>query len=790
MKRFTKLFRKGSEARKIVLLCIALIHFSGIYAQENPSIKGTLIEKKTNEPMPYSTVALIRISDSTMINGSVSDEHGVFNITPVIPGNYLLRVSAIGYKPAIRSIAVRNKGITEAGIIYIEDSTMVLKEVTIVSDRVKAKSEGDKTTFYMTKKILDATNTGTDVLKLIPGIQVDFGQNISLEGSRNIQIFVDGKERDASFVSQLAPGLIERVEIISKPTSDYDGNSTGAINIILKKEHNSGVSGQIYAEIPTSCSEIYVRPNYSVNWGFKNLNLYTSYKGELTYLDLHENTIRKEWDCNGKNVITSNQYVRQKDWSHRFSYGLDYSINPHDQLSFYGFYNPWSRELDGDADSRISGTINNQWNARKEDTDINAGTFYSLDYKHNFTREGRVLAIEISNYHMKANNSTTYIPEGNENLPTQINTSEPKQNVLSMKVDYTSPFAKQLDFSTGIKTRYQVLQDGCLPGFYYDEKIFAAYGSLTWKHAKCFLNMGLRAEESAVKLKDHFNSQELSFFPDATFNYKYSSRQSIQLSYSRSITRPNVYQLNPITTIDDPFTVIKGNPFLKPEFRNSIFIEYSIRVKTNYIATRLFYNRMNRVINDLTFINDTGAFETQVQNMGNIHQFGIQISGTMKLGILTINPFLQIFDLYSSGNSLAKYYGIENRHNLAYNSGLSAILSFRHDISASLVFQYASPKNDIQSNSFSGALYFLTLEKTFKQNVKIGVACALPFTKSFAYQGSEINGSNFSSRYEGDVQVSNPFCWLKLSYQFNTGKRKEAIVHAPEEIDNLPKKGF
>jgi outer membrane receptor protein involved in Fe transport len=643
----------------------------------------------------------------------------------------------------------------------------------------------------MTKKMLDATSTGMDVLKLIPGIQVDLMQNISLEGNRNIQVFVDGKERDGSFISQLDPKQIERIEIMSKPSSNYDGNTTGAINIILKKDRNSGISGQVYAEVPTSFSELYIRPNYTLNWGCKKLNLYTSYKGEMTYLDLHESTLRKTWNSSGTSEISSNQYVRQKDWSHRFNFGIDYFISTRDQLDLYAFYNPWSRELDGNADLQLSGSANKVWQARKEDTDMNTGTFYSLYYRHNFKKEGRGIAVEISNYKMKAKNSTAYVSEGNLNsIPVQTNSAEPIQNGVSGKIDYTTRIGNKLDFSTGVKTKFLTLQDSYSPGFQYDEKIIAAYGTLSYQYSKYFLSIGLRAEESVANLKNSFTNPVLSFFPNTTLNYKLTSRQNIQLSYNRSIQRPNIYQLNPRITIDDPYTVSKGNPFLKPELRNSLYLEYSIQFNSSYFASRLFYNKLNDVINNLTFINDTGAFETQVHNMGIIHQFGIQLSGTFRMGFATINPFLQLFDQYTSGNSVAKQYGIENRHNLAYNSGLSAVLSFRHEISLSFVFQYASPKNDIQGNSFSGALYFLSLEKTFKQKIKIGMVCALPFTRSFTYQGSEIDGSGFSSHYEGNVKISNPFCWFKLCYQFNSGRKKEAVQHATEEIDSPPKKGF
>ena len=113
-------------------------------------------------------------------------------------------------------------------------------------------------------------------------------QNISLEGSPDILIFVDGKERDKSFISQLSPDQIDKIEVISAPPSNYDGNVTGAINIVLKKDRDSGISGHILAEIPVSSSLVYIFPSYSLNWGFRKLNLYTSYNGELTYLDLQE----------------------------------------------------------------------------------------------------------------------------------------------------------------------------------------------------------------------------------------------------------------------------------------------------------------------------------------------------------------------------------------------------------------------------------------------------------------------------------------------------------------------
>lgn len=699
-------------------------------------------------------------------------------------------MSFVGYKSVSKDLDIINEGDIDVGTICLNEAVIDIKETVIVGERPKAKSEKDKTTFFVTKKMLDVSNNGTDVLKLIPGIEVDIMQNISLEGSRNIMILVNGKERDRSFISQLNPKQIDKIEVVSVPTSNYDGNVTGAINIILKEDRDAGISGHINAEIPSSGSAVYLFPTYSLNYGIKKWNLYTSYNGEMSYFDITEQTNRKVSTNSGINEITSMQNVRQKDWSHRFHYGFDYFLNAHNQFNFYGFFNPYSNEHDGTANTQLTGSIYKNWQAKKEDTDINSSNFYSLYFKHLFGKAGREITFDVSNYHLKAENSTEYIIEGTDNTTsTQTNTVKPRQNTTSLKVDYITPVGDKFNLSTGIKAKFQDMKDNHAPDFKYDEKIVAAYGTVSYKNKMYDLSTGLRVEESVSVLQNNFNKTSFSFMSYATFKYKLAPKQNIQLSFNRSVNRPNIYQLNPFISIDDPYSVRKGNSSLKPEFSNSISIEHSVQFKSNYFATRLFYNRITDAINDLTFINDTSAFESQVHNMGIINQYGIQLLGALKLGIATFNPYFRLFDVYTVSNSLAKQYGIENRHHPTFESGLSAIVSFKHDIALSFVFQYASKRNNIQDNYYCDALYFLSIEKTFKQKIKVGIVSIIPFSKSFIYRGTDIEASKYSIHYQGDIHISFPIVF-KLSYQFNSGKNRNKINRAKEEIDAVPKKGF
>jgi hypothetical protein len=215
-----------------------------------------------------------------------------------------------------------------------------------------------------------------------------------------------------------------------------------------------------------------------------------------------------------------------------------------------------------------------------------------------------------------------------------------------------------------------------------------------------------------------------------------------------------------------------------------------MQFKSNYFSSRVFINIANKAIENLTFINDTNAFETQVNNLGKLNQAGLQLLGSIKLGIVTLNPWFRIYGLHTAGNSLAKQHEISGKNYLGIDGSLSGILSFKHEFSLTMVFQYESPTTNIQSKSYSGALYFISLEKNFGKKLKVGIVSALPFTKNFVYHGTEVSGPGFHSQYNGYVTVSQPFFWFKLSYQFKTGKNRDTINRSTEDMNNVPKKGF
>ena len=762
--------------------------------QKKYMISGHLKDQMTLQNMAYATVALKRTSDSTLITGTSSNDAGEFSLLSVPSGEYSLVVSAIGYDPVTVKIDLVND--YSAGDIMMKEKSLSLNEVVIEGERIKTKTEADRTTYYINKKMYDASNNGVDLLANIPGVQIDLMKNISLEGSKNIVILVNGKERDRNYLGQLSSEMIDKIEITNSPDPRYDADVTGVINIILKKEKESGLSGNFHAEIPTSKSEIYIYPSYSLNYAVKKLNFFTSYNGGMAYFNNFQSSFREFNTSSGSTAITSEQILRQKSWSHRFHYGFDYDVNDKNHISFYAFNNPYSNELDGKVDLKVRATDNSeeQWSAQKVDTDVNLSSYYSANFKHSFDKGGREIAFDLGYYNFKAENSTAYTAISglqSDVSPDHENSVRPEQNSINFKMDYSSPVNEKLKVDAGIKVRTNTLKDRFSEEFRYSENIFAAYGILTLNAQRITLITGLRAEESVSGLTSGSHRNIFSLLPDAVLNFKVASRQNIKLSLNRIVYRPNIYQLNSYTSADDPYSVRSGNPGLKPEYIQSYIIEYSTNIDNNYLSVQLYHRKRAAAIGQYMFVNDTGIVETHLCNTGNIFADGLQVTGALKIGkVMSLNPYIRVSNLHSAVNSIMQQYNIHNRRRIVFESSLSAIASFKHDIVASLQFQYNSPQLYIQEISFSDILYFISLEKTIKQHFKVGVTCALPFIKKFTYEGSEIRGEDFYSHSEGNIRLSAIPMWFKLTYQFNSGKKVNREHSSDEGVEVKQKKGF
>jgi hypothetical protein len=773
----------------IFLLLMTGIGILPLRAQQPPVITGTVVENQSNQPVAYANIAVYDESGGNLLGGTAGDYKGVFTITGINIGACLIRISAIGYETFSEEIVLPYERSLDLGMIRLTTKEVILGDVSVVAGRIRATTADNKTTFYISKTMQSASNTGTDVLKFIPGIQMDLQQNISLEGSQNILILVDGRERSRSFISQLHAGKIDKIEIMSNPPSSYDGNVTGVINIITASDRETGIDGHIYTELPTADSDVFLFPTFSLNYGTDKFNLFTSYNGEMLYFNIRETSRREIIQDEVEKLIISNQQVRQKNWSHLFHYGLDLFLKEKNQLSFYGFLNPYSHEHDGIAEMLVTGIQNSQWFAGKEDDDTNKSHYNSLYYKHLFNETNNELKVDISHYHMNAENITTYNNEETGYL--QINQLNPEQNRINVRIDHAIHLHERIKLTTGLQGRLNYMKNKGQEEFSYSEQSYGGYSSLSYNSSKLQLTAGLRFEYNTSRADNGSKYSSGSLLPEGSVNFKTGAVSGLRLAFRRGITCPGIYQLNPAWQSDDPYTVNAGNPDLRPGFKSNLAMEYSVRTGNKHLSSRLFYDKQTDAIQNLTKINENGIFETRSYNLGDIHQFGIQFTGSMNLtknGGITF--YLKLFDVHSIPGDPALQENIGERHRFTCETGISAYSNFGRGFSASGTCQYLSPMNQIQGNTFSDALYRFSLEKSFDRGLKAGFTGVLPFAGKFTYRGNEISSPEFKIYSKGVVDMSALPILVKVSYQFQSGIKLNKTERPSEVTDNHKRKGF
>jgi len=157
---------------------------------------------------------------------------------------------------------------------------------------------------------------------------------------------------------------------------------------------------------------------------------------------------------------------------------------------------------------------------------------------------------------------------------------------------------------------------------------------------------------------------------------------------------------------------------------------------------------------------------------------------------VSFNPFIKVYGVFTRGNELAAENGIENRNRMALESGFSLSVLFKHDFSLNTMLKYNSPTTRIQGSYFEDMLYFISLEKIFKDRFMVGITSALPFSREFTFQGYETRGSGFSEYSEDNIHLSLIPVWLKFKYSFSSGKKIDRMNRKGDFTENTKKKGL
>ncbi|MFC7668527.1 TonB-dependent receptor plug domain-containing protein [Hymenobacter humi] len=225
-------------------------------------MSGSLVEESTGQPVPFSDVLLLRAADSSFVAVAQTSDKGAFKTASLPLGTYLLRVQDLNYK-ALR----RRFTLTEAtpaaqflGLKMTPASATKLSEVVVTGEKATVVEELGKRVINVEKDLGSVGGTAANVLQNVPSVSVDVNGTVSMRGTSNVTILIDGKPAGVSNggggggqrLDQIPASRIAQVEVITNPSAKYDAaGGGGVINLITKKETKNGTNGTAALNVGT-----------------------------------------------------------------------------------------------------------------------------------------------------------------------------------------------------------------------------------------------------------------------------------------------------------------------------------------------------------------------------------------------------------------------------------------------------------------------------------------------------------------------------------------------------------
>ncbi|MCD1118871.1 TonB-dependent receptor domain-containing protein [Chryseobacterium turcicum] len=484
-----------------------------------------------------------------------------------------------------------------------KDSVATISEVIIQSSRRDVKlNQGNIIMNVSGNKDFKTSTNILEVLRKTPGVTVDAEDGIFIGGRISPAIFINGKpvvmssQELQAYLRSLSPEMVESLEVNTNPSSKYDAEFKGIIDIKLKKNTNLGWVGNYIG-------------NTSINkFNYKENSLNLSYNTEKTsyILQLGYNNGISIYRYNAlqrlanTNVMRTQTYQKDDVEMYAVQMGIDYKLNDKNRFGV---------NLRGNFRDSERIRFGSLYTVNKDETQLvfnteskNPTTYFQDNY-------GITTDYSFQYKSFKLNFLGNYLSVKNKQEDDFLNSDKPtsqllsywksdllnKINIYTGQVDATQKIGDAV-FDVGLKfsdtktnnmIRYDTLSinkqfvfDPTRSNqFSYKEKIFAGYWAYSQKFNKLQINAGLRFENTqsisnAVTIDSVVSRNYLKWLPSFSASYTFNKSSELSFSYSRKITRPVFSQLNPFRFYYSPLNYWIGNPYLQPSFTNQIKTTY------------------------------------------------------------------------------------------------------------------------------------------------------------------------------------------------------------------------
>jgi outer membrane receptor protein involved in Fe transport len=761
-------------------------------------VTGKIQDAGTKLTLEYATVSMFSANDSSLATGNITDEKGNFVLEVKKPGQYYLVASFLGYiEQNIGTVTLKpDEPKINLGIILLKPDSESIGEVEIVAERSQMQMQLDKKVFTVGKDLANAGGTAVDVLDNIPSVQVDVDGNVSLRGSGNVQIFIDGKPSGLSgpdALKFLQSDQIDRVEVVTNPSARYSAEGeVGIINIILKKDRKQGLNGSVSATTGYPNNH---GGSLTLNYRTKHVNLFTSYN--LNYREnIGNGYYRQEFTGNDTlAILEADRDHNRGGLGSTFRLGSDFFWKDNNTITIASLYSyrrntnvtNLSYQNFNSLDELISSS-----NREEDEFEISNNFEAELNYRRSFKKKGQeftAVAKWFTNNDNEEGDILEKITLGNAANVTQRTGNKELETNWLLQTDYIHPLPKGMQFETGARITLRSIDNNYfvdqlenaewnyLPGFVdtfsYQENIYAAYAILSGKYKKISWQGGLRTEVTDIDITSAVNNTEVKknyvgFFPSAHFSYAFNENNTFQISYSRRLSRPQFRDLLPFSNYSDSRNFRAGNPDLDPEYTNSFELGYLRYWKTGSLLSSVYYRYRTGVTVRITQVNDEGLAINFPVNLSEEHSVGVEFTISQTLWkIWTLTGGANAYFFESKGSYLGQDLGASS---LAGNMRLTSKWALPKDFAIQAAMTYRSPQQRAQGRSLSiTALDISASKDLFKKKATLSLNVRDVFnSRKFR---SETTTSEFT-RYD-EFQWATRQVVLTFSYRFGTQTKQQ-----------------
>jgi ferric enterobactin receptor len=587
------------------------------------------------QPLENVGITLRSAADSAVVSGALTDRTGRFRIDGLRPGGYLLRVSALGYKPRnseVIELAAASPQL-DMGVIELEVSAVELDAIEAAAERDAVVIESDRTTYNVKAMPVAASGTVTDVLRSVPELEVDINGNVKMRGNQAVAVHVNGRpapmqgEQLATFLQQLQGNRVDRVEVLPNPSAKYDPEGMGGIvNIVLKENSDLGLSGSLNATATTPHGW---RSNGRLNYHKGRLTLFSGAGiGAQRWNDRSDDT-RRNLVMQPITVVDQDSRMVRRMPHRSVDWTAELKVGRQAHLWSNGYVSSASTNSDGSTAYRI--TSGNVVRDSHDQLDTTGGGFdvFRLGggFKQVFEARREEFTVDFTVF--DRDDVSNLVQErlirirsgASADLPREhlLNDIDRSNRNITAQADYFRPFGSgrlELGLSSWqrlnandnrlFNTRQATAPD-LHSGYDYAETVTAAYTTLSRTLGKFSAQAGLRLEHTATTFESRvadasFDQGYMTLFP--SFNVMYSPRagRSARLLYSRRIGRPGAFYLDPFVPSTDPLSISLGNPRLQPTYADSYRADLTwtgsrgtMRIAPYYLRTSNIWEQIRTV---------------------------------------------------------------------------------------------------------------------------------------------------------------------------------------------------